>query len=210
MIYGLAARSREHAMPDPRTDQIACEAARLLEAGRADSIGQAIRAAVGALGFRDVDLPGYGRVRQHAQARAMQLMGDVGYAESVRDVWRVAEQLMTVLTEAMPQDDSLLVGRAVKGHIDAGVTVHVRLYTVAPIGDVARTLVEFGYDEPAFETVNTRHGRLNRVRLDDQGIEIVLTRCLPHMAASANLDLFTARPIETATLTDLRRKLKGP
>ncbi|MCZ6445695.1 MAG: hypothetical protein O6758_05870, partial [Planctomycetota bacterium] len=60
------------------------------------------------------------------------------------------------------------------------------------------------------ETVNTRHGRLNRVRLDDQGIEIVLTRCLPHMAASANLDLFTARPIETATLTDLRRRLKEP
>ncbi len=98
MICGIAARSMAHAMPDPRTDQIACEAARLLEAGRADSIGQAIRAAVGVLGFRDVDLPGYGRVRLHARARAMQLMGDVGYAESVSNVWRVAEQLMTVLT----------------------------------------------------------------------------------------------------------------
>ena len=33
----------------------------------------------------------------------------------------------------------------------------------------------------------------------------MLTRCLPQMAASANLDLFTARPIETTTLTELRR-----
>ncbi|MHC4305383.1 MAG: hypothetical protein ACYSW2_13010, partial [Planctomycetota bacterium] len=96
---------------------------------------------------------------------------------------------------------------AAQGRIDGGVTVHVRLYTDAPIGDVAAALVEFGYDEPSFETANTRLGRLNRVRLEDDGLELVLTRCLPSMAGSADRDLFSGRPITTATLAQVRRKL---
>ena len=194
-------------MNDPRTDAIAREAARLFESSRAANIGEAIRAAADALGFRDAELPGHGRVRQHAQALAMQALGDTGYAESVRRVWAVAERVMTVLDQAMPHADPLLVGRAAQGLIDGGVTVHVRLYTDAPIGDVAAALVEFGYDEPAFETVNTRRGRLNRVRFADGGIELVLTRCLPTMAGSADRDLFSGRPIRTATLAEVRGKL---
>jgi hypothetical protein len=194
-------------MNDPRTDAIAREAARLIESNRAASIGEAIRAAADALGFHGVDLPGHGRVRAHARALAMQALGDTGYAESVRRVWQAAERLMTVLEQAMPQVDPLLAGRAAQGYIDGGVTVHVRLYTDAPIGDVARALVEYGYDEPAFETVNTRLGRLNRVRLEDDGLELVLTRCLPQMAGSADRDLFSGRPIRTATLAEVRRKL---
>jgi hypothetical protein len=194
-------------MTDPRTDAIAREAARLIENSRAASIGEAIRVAAEALGYRNVDLPGPGRVRKHAQALAMQALGDAGYAESVQHVWRTAERLMTALEQAIPQLDSLLVGRAAQGQIDGGVTVHVRLYTDAPIGDVAAALVEFGYDEPAFETVNTRLGRLNRVRLEDDGIELVVTRCLPHMAGSADRDLFSGRAIKTATLADVRRRI---
>ncbi|MHC5007503.1 MAG: hypothetical protein ACYTGF_09125 [Planctomycetota bacterium] len=194
-------------MNDPRTDAIAREAARLIESSRTPNIGEAIRAAAEALGFHDAVLPGPGRVRQHARALAMQALGDTGYAESVRRVWAVAERVMTVLDEAMPRADSLLVGRAAQGLIDGGVTVHVRLYTHAPIGDVAAALVEFGYEEPAFETVNTRLGRLNRVRLEDDGIGLALTRCLPSMAGSADRDLFSGRPIKTATLADVRGKL---
>ncbi len=194
-------------MNDPRTDAIAREAARLIESSRPASIGEAIRVAADALGFRNVQLPGHGRVRQHARVLAMQALGDTGYAESVRRVWAVAERVMTVLDQAMPHADPLLVGRAAQGLIDGGVTVHVRLYTDAPIGDVAAALVAFGYDEPAFETVNTRRGRLNRVRFGDDGIELVLTRCLPNMAGSADRDLFSGRPIRTATLAEVRRKL---
>jgi len=194
-------------MNDPRTDAIAREAARLIESSRAASIGDAIRAAADALGFKDVDLPGPGRVRQHARALAMQALGDVGYADAVRSVWRVAERVMTVLDQAMAHVDPLLVGRAAQGLIDGGVTVHVRLYTDAPIGEIAEALVEFGYDEPAFETANTRLGRLNRVRLEDDGLELVLTRCPLRMAGSAGRDLFSGRPITTATLAEVRCKL---
>ncbi|MHC4083277.1 MAG: hypothetical protein ACYS15_13075 [Planctomycetota bacterium] len=194
-------------MNDPRTDAIAREAARLIQSSRASSIGEAIRVAADMLGIRDAELPGHGRVRKHAQALSMQALGDVGYADSVRRVWQVAERVMTVLDQAMPRADPLLVGRAAQGRIDGGVTVHVRLYTDAPIGDVAAALVEFGYDEPSFETANTRLGRLNRVRLEDDGLELVLTRCLPSMAGSADRDLFSGRPITTATLAQVRRKL---
>ena len=194
-------------MADPRTDEVAREAARLLETGRAGTIAEAIRSAVAALGFHDVEMPGVRRVRQHARAMAMQTLGDAGYAESVRRVWQVAEQLMTALAETMPEVHPLLVGRAAKGYIDAGVTVHIRLYTEATVGELARTLVEFGYDEPSFETVNSRFGRLNRLRLTDEGFEIVLTRCVPAMAESAHLNLFDGEPIEAATVADLRRRL---
>lgn len=196
-------------MPDPRTDNIAREAARLLEAGRCAGIDEAIRTAAGVLGLHGVELPGRGRVRKHARARAMQALGEEGYAESVRDVWRAAERLMTVLSEAMPDCTVLLAGRAAEGLIDAGVTVHVRLYAEAPIGAVAQALVDFGYDEPAFETAATRLGRLDRLRLADGDLELVVTRCLPHMVDRAGLDLFTAKPVKTAALDRVRSLIAG-
>ncbi|MHC4218120.1 MAG: hypothetical protein ACYSU7_06645 [Planctomycetota bacterium] len=194
-------------MNDPRTDAIAREAARLIDSSRATTIRAAIRAAAETLGFHGVDLPGPGRVRAHARALAMQALGDTGYADSVRGVWQSAERLMTALQHALPRAEPLLTGRAAQGLIDGGVTVYVRLYTDAPIGDLADALVEYGYDEPAFETVNTRLGRLSRIRLEDDGLELVVTRCLPHMAGSADQDLFSGRPAKTATLTEVRRKL---
>ena len=194
-------------MSDARTDQIAREAARLIETGRSESVARAIRSAVDALGFHDAPLPGPGRVRRHAQAMSMQALGDAGYAESVRAVLRRAEEIMSLFGETEPDVEPVLVGRAAKGQIDAGVTIHIRLYTKASVGDLARTLVESGYEEPTFETVNTRHGRLNRLRLTEEGTEVVLTRCLPRMTPTADRDLFTGRPIKTATLTEVRRRL---
>lgn len=194
-------------MTDYRTDEIAREAARLMEFNCAWSIGEAIRAAASALGYHDVDLPGHGRVRKHAQGRAMQALGSEGYAQSVADVWRVAERIMTVLAEAVPDAEPLLVGRAAQGLIDGGVTLHVRVYTQASIGDVAQTLVDFGYEEPGFETAATRFGRLDRLRLADEGIEVLLTRCPPNVVGRSSVDLFSGKPVSTATLAELRRKL---
>ena len=195
-------------MTDPQTDQIAREAARLIETGGAESIDAAIHAAASALDLQDVALPGRGRVRKHAQAMSMQALVDEGYAESVRNVWEIAEQLMTALEQAMPNDPTLLVGRAAKGQIDAGVTIHIRIYTKSQIAEIGQMLVDFGYDEPAFETADAAVGRLNRIRLTEDGIEIVLTRCLPEMIKDAQVDLFKGKAIETVTLKELREMLK--
>ncbi|MEE8458361.1 MAG: hypothetical protein V3S08_00725 [Phycisphaerales bacterium] len=195
-------------MTDSRTDEVAREAARLMASSRSGSIGEAIRAAASALGYHDVDLPGHGRVRKHAQGLAMQALGREGYARSVDDVWQAAERIMTVLTEAIPDAEPLLAGRAAQGLIDGGVTLHVRVYTHASIGDIAQTLVDFGYDEPGFETAATRFGRLDRLRLADEGVEILLTRCPPDVVGRSAVDLFTGKPVRTATLAGLRGKLR--
>lgn len=178
-----------------------------MASSRSGSIGEAIRAAASALGYHDVDLPGHGRVRKHAQGLAMQALGQEGYARSVDDVWQAAERIMTVLTEAIPDAEPLLAGRAAQGLIDGGVTLHVRVYTHASIGDVAQTLVDFGYDEPGFETAATRFGRLDRLRLADEGIEILLTRCPPDVVGRSTVDLFTGKPVPTATLAELRARI---
>lgn len=194
-------------MPDRRTDQIAREAARLLATGRADDMTDAIRSAADALGFRDVPLPSAGRVRKHAQAMSMQSVGEAEYLSTRAKVWQVAEQIMTVFEHAMPDVESMLVGRAAQGHIDGGVTIHIRLYTRSSISDIAAALVHFGYEEPAFATAQTRHGRFSQVRLVDERIDIVLTRCPPEMASQSELDLFSGKQIETMTLAALRRRL---
>ncbi len=137
----------------------------------------------------------------------MQALGSEGYARSVGDVWRVAERIMTVLYEAMPDAEPLLVGRAAQGLIDGGVTLHIRLYTQVPIGEVAQTLVNFGYEEPGFETARTRSGRLDRLRLEEDGLEVLVTRCPPNVVRRSGVDLFTGKPVGTATLEELRAKL---
>ncbi len=137
----------------------------------------------------------------------MQAQGSEGYALSVADVWRVAERIMTVLAEAVPDAEPLLAGRAAQGLIDGGVTLHVRVYTRVSIGDVAQTLVDFGYEEPGFETAETRFGRLDRLRMADEGVEVIVTRCPPNVVVRSGEDLFSGKPLSTATLAELRGKI---
>ena len=194
-------------MTDPRTDQIAREAARLIEIGRTDDIDSAIRIAVDILGLRGAPHPGPGRVRKHAQAMAMQALGEQAYSETRLNVWRTAEQVMSVFEHVMPDATTMLVGRAAQGFFDAGVTIHVRLYTRQHIGELARILVEYGYDEPEFETSETQYGRLSQLRLKEGEFEIAITRCLPEMKVQSKTDLFTGKPIEALSLSALRRRL---
>jgi hypothetical protein len=196
-------------MPDPRTDQIAREAARLMETGRIDDIADAIHVAAGSLGLRTAPMPGLARVRKHAQAMAMQALGEREYRLRQRKVWEIAEQVMAVFEHSIPDAQTLLVGRAAHGHINAGVTVHIRLYTRASVEDIARWLVEYGYDEPTFRTAEARHsgGRLNQICLVEGDLEIVVTRCIPPTPADASVDFFTGKPIETIGLSALRQRL---
>jgi hypothetical protein len=196
-------------MTDKRTDQIAREAARLIETGKAGTVAEAIRLAAAALHLHDAPMPGHGRVRKHAQGMAMQALGESAYRQSIRDVWSIAEQILTVIEQSQPGASSVLVGRAARGQIDAGVTIHLRVYTRRPIRDIVENLVAYGYEEPGFETAETRFGRLDRIRFREEGCEVVLTRCLPDTAGQLKRDLFTGRPIATATAGELRRRLAG-
>lgn len=194
-------------MTDHRTDQIAREAARLIETGSEVDVRRAIAKAAEILHAHDAPLPGTGRVRMHAQAMMMQSIGQAAYEDSQHRVWRVAEEMLAVLEMTIPDAAGMLVGRAAEGHFDAGVTVHLRLYTRADIGDIARALVEFGYEEPQFQTAETRHGRLNQLKLQEEGVDVVLTRVMPELQSQSKHDLFTSKPIESIDLKTLRRRL---
>ncbi len=193
---------------DIQTDNIAREAARLIHAGEVEGIDAAIHSAAASFGASKAELPGHGLVRNHAQGMAMQTLGKEGYEQSIQNIWETAEQLMTLLEQSLPDAQTLLVGRAAKGQIDAGVTVHVRLYTRAQITEIAQVLTEFHYDEPSFDTVDTTVGKLNRICFKDDGVAVVITRCLPEMYKNAQQDLFKDQPIETLTLDELRAKLE--
>jgi hypothetical protein len=195
-------------MPDPRTDQIAREAARLIDAGRADNLSQAIRLAAESLNARGAPLPGHGRVRKHAQAMALQSLGEAAYQQKRLDVWRVAEEVMSAFEHVMPEAESAFVGRAAQGLIDAGVTVQIRLYTEAPLSFIASVLQDFGYGEPSFRTSDTRFGRLNQIQIEEDGVPITITRCPPAMFPDRTTDLFTGKSIESVGLSTLRQWLK--
>lgn len=194
-------------MPDPRTDQIAREAARLIETGRADDIAAAIQKAAGSLGLRGVPMPGAGRVRKHAQLMSMQALGERAYRLRQYKVWEIAEQVMAVFEHSMPDAQTVLVGRAAQAHIDAGVTIHVRLYTRASESEIARALLEHGFDEPSFRTAEARQGRLSQVCLTEDDFDLVVTRCPPPMPRGPHVDLFTGKPIEALELAELRQRL---
>lgn len=190
-------------MSSDRADQIAREAARLFELGQAGSVRDALRRAVDTLGTVNPPVT-TGRVRQHIQAMHMQASGQAGYYADVRHIYEQVEELLAAIELAWPTARTVLVGRAARGLVDGSTEVHVRIYTDEPIETLADRLVELGYDEPTFETVNTTLGRLNRIRLPDDVGEIVLTRCLPPMYATVDRDLFTGRRTALMTPADVR------
>jgi len=194
-------------MSNPRSDEIAREAARLIETGITKDVQDALHRAADSLGYHDVPLPGHGRVRKHAQAMSMQSRGAAAHAEQRIRVWEVAEQIMTVFEHTMPDVTSLLVGRAAEGLIDAGVTIHIRLYTRRIDQVLAGTLMDFGYEEPQFQSLQTRFGRLQQIRLTEQGYEVVLTRCMPETLNNSRTDIVTGNPIAAINLTQLRRQI---
>lgn len=196
-------------MPDPRTDRIAHEAARLIGLGRAGDIGAAIRSAAEALGLADARMPSHGRVRRHSQAMSMQAMGEAAYVEAQKKALSIAEEIMAGCEHAIPNAEALLVGRTAQGQIDIGAAIHIRLYTDATIPEIAQALVDLGYAEPTFHTIDTRHGRLNQVRLIEEGVEIALMRCLPELRPLANVDLISGKRIAMIGLSALRRRIEN-
>lgn len=209
MRCGVAGLESASTMTSKETDLIAREAARLFETGEAASLPEAIAEATERLGLARAEPPGQGRVRQHIRAMSMQALGGAAYAESVRDVMRRAEEVMTLLETSYDDVRTRLVGRAAKGLVDGGAELHIRVYTRRPLGEIAALLVAQGYVEPDFETANTRYGRLDRMRIAEDEVELVLTRCLPPMLGDAGRSLFTGRAIDAVDLAELGRRIAG-
>ncbi len=191
---------------DSRIDLLAQEAARLVHAGQVESVDEAIRRAVEDTGWVEVPRPSRGLVRRHVQGLTMQAIGAREYQKRVVDVWEVAERIMAVLDDCDPH----LLGRAARGHIDAGVTLYIRVFTSQRIGDLAQRLVEAGFAEPHFSTVDSKHfGRFDRITFEEDGLPVAITRCSWHQRELSRVDLFTGRPIDAIDLLALRRQIEA-
>jgi hypothetical protein len=138
---------------------------------------------------------------------SMQAMGAEAYHESVLDIWRLADELMATIEQIAPGSRPALVGRAAKGHVDAGARLNVRLHTRMPIDCIAAALVDYGYPEPGFDTADTRFGRFDRLRFEEAGCEVVVTRCLPELIDRAGVDLFTGQPLPSLSADQLHARL---
>ncbi|MFW5652892.1 MAG: hypothetical protein ACOC0P_02500 [Planctomycetota bacterium] len=193
--------------PQQQSDRIAREAARLLATGDAEDVKDAVRKAIGRLGWQhreNLSLPSLKRIRDHCRAMSMQALGAEGYQASIVNVWRTAEELMTVLEPEEP----MLIGRAAKGEIDAGVILRIRIYTDLPINEIADVLVEYGYPDPEIVTIDTKFGRFDRIRFmdDDSELDVHITRCPTRLRAQVSgRNLFTREPLSAvASLEELR------
>ena len=190
-------------------DRIARRAAALFAAGREPDIHHAIRIAAESMGFsRGAPLPSEGEVRRHLRGIAQESLGAAGYREEVRDTLALAAVTMAALERGFGAR-TLLCGRGARGQFDGGAQLHVRLYARAELPAIAQLLVDEGFEEPSFETVETVHGRANRVRTALDGVELAVTRCLPEWWDDRGRDLVTGRRTEARTLEEVQALADG-
>lgn len=197
-----------------RRDEIAREAARLLRDGRAEDIPSAIRAALrGAPGAEEIPASS---VREHARGLALEALGAEAYREQVAEVLDRAEETMTLLATQLAVHPGAaasragaarigdapvaLVGRAAKAQVDADPCCRIRVETDRPVGDIAALLVSAGLDEPAFSTLETRWGRLDRLVVDDGGVETRILRLPPSMSIPLDANLAGNTPVRVPSL----------
>ncbi|MEM7228934.1 MAG: hypothetical protein AAF432_08980 [Planctomycetota bacterium] len=189
---------------DAQTDRIAREAARLLALKQVESIDAAISRAMEYTPHDDVHRPGEGRVRQHLQAMTMQALGEAGYQDALVRRLESIEQLMTTFGELTDDVEPILAGRAARGLFDGPSAIYIRLYTDRSDTELLDVLALYDYPEARVETVDTQHGRANRLVFDDDDLSFVLTRCPRRWRADADRQLVDGSPIDTADLDAVR------
>lgn len=208
--------SKPHDNSAERADAVAREAARLLARREAANMAEALRLANDAIDDGRHRPPSPGRVRQHAQAMSMQEMGEAAYRKRQARWLAIAEEVMTTIEQALPDSDTLLVGRAAEelgGHFDADPSIHIRVHSSQSITNIAQALAAFGYDDPEmkFPTMDGRHGRLSQMQWMEEGVRIVLTRCPQRSMFDDRLDLVSGKLTAHLTLAQLRRSMNdGP
>jgi hypothetical protein len=198
-----------HRRHDPRTDLIAREAARLFETGQAPSIRHAVLRAVEALRLPDAPLPSNLLVRRHCRAMSMAALGEDGYKRRILEMWRWAEELMTAIEHSLPDAETALTGRAARGQLDGGLVIHMRVYSNETVQQLAAAMTEHCSAEPTFETVRTRLGPMNRLRIvdEDDGYEAMLLRIKHTMKVPHDRCVYTDKVLAARTLQELRALL---
>ncbi len=184
-------------MQDTNKDQIARRAAQLIVEDATLTISQAIQAAQTQHGTPESPLPSRRQVRQHCRALAQSVLGEEGYRDVIKAQLSVITQLLDSLRYLQPDARVMVMGRAARGLLDGPGRVYLRLFSDIALSVFADRLVELGYEEPSFHTVDTLHGRMSQLHLSEGGLDFSLTLIRSGVRVDDQLDLFTGKPITT-------------
>ena len=162
-------------------DELARRAARLQHEGRVASTQDAIRAVGGGPALSAA------QVRRHLAA-----MTDAEFGQSEANAMRarmfdpvieimhaVNDHLERFTDRYLTARGTRLAGRAAGGSLDGDPIMHLRVLADISDAELAQVVVDAGAREPAFETVKSRHGRLQKIRTDHGGIFLHLLICPP-------------------------------
>lgn len=177
----------------------------MLHRGEASSIGEAIDLAVrrGPEGA----IPSGNLVRRHLRGLAEETLGAEGYQRWKGGVLGVATEVMRILGEDLGIEMVQLCGRAARGWIDGDPRLHLRACSKVRIGAIADALVAGGFEEPQIDTLVSRHGRLDRLRFDHDGIEVIVVRCPPGQVPRDDRDLVGGERIPMLDAASLQARL---
>ncbi len=190
---------------DPAADAVAARAARLLHRGEASSIAEAIELAAGR--GAGGSLPGGHLVRRHLRGLAEESLGAEGYQRWRAAVLGVAAEVMRILAEELGIEAVHLCGRAARGWVDGDPRLHLRARSKVRIGAIAEALVAAGFEEPQIDTLVSRHGRLDRLQFDHEGIEVTVVRCPPGQVPPDDRDLVRGVRIPMLDAAELQARL---
>ena len=185
-------------MASQAVDELARRAALLHHQGRVASIRDAIHA-VG--GGPEVST---GLVRRHLAAISESTLGmDAADRQRAR-VLEPAMELMHAINHHLerfldryPDARGVrLAGRAAAGLLDGDLILHLRVLAAIHEAELAAVVVGAGTEEPRFDVVDSRHGRLRRLRTKMDGVEIHLLICPPgSVPGDREVNLVRGEPI---------------
>ncbi len=189
-------------------DRVAREAARRLASGLAADEDAAVAAARLALDLPRAH-PSRLLVHRHLEAIEQQAMGAEAWRADRRRRFEAIEELMCLLEQSLDAR-TLLVGRAVRGHLTGTDPVRLRIYTDAAVHEIAAALEIGGVEEMAFPVEETTRGRLDSIRWADPDCgEVVMVRMRPEAWPDRGRNLFRDEPVPTLDAEGLRRRLAG-
>lgn len=137
----------------------------------------------------------------------MEEIGADGYRMRLAEILGKAEAAMALLETLPGEPISALVGRTARGQIDGDASCRIRVHTDRSSAEIAARLVEAGYAEPAFGSVESRFGRLEQVIVDDDGVEVRITRCPSAMRVPDGEDLRSGAKIPSLDAAGLRKTI---
>jgi hypothetical protein len=188
---------------DPAVDALAARAARLLHAGGAASIDAAIDLVC--RGVPRAGVPSRNQVRRHLRGLSEEALGAEGYQQWRGEVLQIAAAVIEAVQQGLGAVPMRLCGRAARGWVDGDPRLHLRAFTKARIGAIAAVLVAAGFEEPQFDTLVCRVGRLDRLRFEHEGVEVDLVRCPPGQVRDEPRDLVSGAALPMLDEVELGR-----